>query len=91
MNGKGVLNTLKNRFLRSVYRHDPHGRGITGKVIAALLIFDFILFVIVFYICFYKFLICKILSSDTFSFYLLSCFSQTSLFRTGTVISLRTD
>ena len=49
MNGKGVLITLKNRFLRSVYRHDPHGRGITGKVIAALLIFDFILFVIVFY------------------------------------------
>ncbi len=49
MNIRNSVNTLKNRFLRSVYRHDPHGRGITGKVIAVLLIFDFILFVIVFY------------------------------------------
>ena len=49
MNIRNSVNTLKNRFLRSVYRHDPHGRVITGKVIAALLIFDFILFVIVFY------------------------------------------
>ena len=49
MNIRNSVNTLKNRFLRSVYRYDPHGRGITGKVIAVLLIFDFILFVIVFY------------------------------------------
>ena len=49
MNIRNSVNTLKNRFLRSVYRHDPHGRGITGKVIAVLLIFDFILFVIVVY------------------------------------------
>lgn len=46
MNGKGVLNTLKNRFLNSVYRHDPLGKGKIGKVIGALLIIDFILFVI---------------------------------------------
>ena len=46
MNGKGVLNTLKSRFLCSVYRHDPHGRGIVGKIIGALLIIDFLLFVI---------------------------------------------
>lgn len=46
MNGKGALNTLKSRFLSSVYRHDPHGRGIAGKVIGALLIIDFLLFVI---------------------------------------------
>lgn len=46
MNGKGVLNTLKSRVLCSVYRHDPHGRGIVGKIIGLLLIIDFILFVI---------------------------------------------
>ena len=48
MNGKGVLNTLKNRFLNSVYRHDPLGKGKIGKVIGALLIIDFILFVILY-------------------------------------------
>lgn len=46
MNGKGVLITLKSRFLSSVCRHDPHGRGMAGKIIAALLIIDFILFVV---------------------------------------------
>lgn len=49
MNIRNSVNTLKNRFLKSVYRHDPLGKGKIGKVIAALLIFDFILFVIVFY------------------------------------------
>lgn len=49
MNIRKYASTLKSGFLKSVYRHDPLGRGITGKVIAALLIFDFILFVIVFY------------------------------------------
>ena len=46
MNGKGVLNTLKSRFLSSVYRHDPLGKGKIGKVIGTLLIIDFLLFVI---------------------------------------------
>ena len=49
MNIRNSVNTLKNRFLRSVYRHDPHGRGITGKVMGVLLIFNFILFVILFF------------------------------------------
>lgn len=49
MNIKDNLRVLKGKFLASVYRHDPLGKGKIGKVMGVLLILDFILFVIVFF------------------------------------------
>lgn len=49
MNIRKYASTLKSEFLKSVYRHDPLGKGKIGKVMGVLLIFNFILFVILFF------------------------------------------
>lgn len=49
MNIRKYASTLKSGFLKSVYRHDPFGKGKIGKVMGVLLIFNFILFVILFF------------------------------------------
>ena len=49
MNIKGICRALKSKFLASVYRHDPLGKGNIGKVMGVLLILNFILFVILFF------------------------------------------
>ena len=46
---KNSVRALKGKFIASVYRHDPLGKGKIGKVMGVLLILDFILFVIVFF------------------------------------------
>ena len=49
MNIRKYASTLKSVILKSVYRHDPLGKGKIGKVMGVLLIFNFILFVILFF------------------------------------------
>ena len=46
---RNLLKSIRSRFLASVYRHDPLGKGKIGKVMGVLLILNFILFVIVFF------------------------------------------
>ena len=49
MNIRKYARTLKSGFLKSVYMHDPLCKGNIGKVMGVLLIFNFILFVILFF------------------------------------------